>query len=80
MENINLNRWKQLAGINENNLLLVQADPNRTIELIQMYIDNVSDGGMSAEAAVAKIDEILTGSAEMDGYDIAFLKGEEDEY
>jgi hypothetical protein len=35
---------------------------------------------MSAEAAVAKIDDILSGSEEMDGYDIAFLKGEEDQY
>ena len=73
-------RFEKLAGINESNLSLIQVNPNRTLELIQMYIDNVSDGGMSAEAAVEKIDDILSGSEEMDGYDIAFLKGEEDQY
>lgn len=80
MNEINKSRWVKLAGINENNLSLIQVNPSRTLELIQMYIDNVSDGGMSAEAAVAKIDDILSGSEEMDGYDIAFLKGEEDQY
>ena len=43
-----------------------------------MYVDNYSDEGMSAEAAINKIDELLQGN--LDGYDIAFMAGEEDNY
>jgi hypothetical protein len=43
-----------------------------------MYIDNYADEGMSAEAAITKIDELLQGK--LDDYDIAFMAGEEDNY
>lgn len=51
---------------------------NRTIELIKMYVDNYFDEGMTAEAALQKIDDII--ADRVDGYDEAFLKGEEDNY
>jgi len=71
--NEDYSRMKKLAGIiNEN------SNPNRMLELIQMYVDNYSDEGMSAEAAIRKIDELLQGK--LDGYDIAFMAGEEDNY
>jgi len=60
------------AKLNENN------NPSRMLELIQMYVDNYSDEGMSAEAALRKIDELLQGN--LDGYDKAFMAGEEDQY
>jgi hypothetical protein len=53
-------------------------NPNRILELIQMYVDNYSDEGMSAEAAIRKIDELLQGN--LDGYDKSFMDGEEDQY
>ena len=71
--NEDFSRMKKLAGIiNEN------SNPNRMLELIEMYVDNYSDEGMSAEAAIAKIDELLQGK--LDSYDIAFMAGEEDNY
>ena len=51
---------------------------NRILELIQMYVDNYSDEGMSAEEAIRKIDELLQGN--LDGYDKSFMGGEEDQY
>lgn len=53
-------------------------DDKRTLELIQMYVDNYSDEGMDAESALKKIDDILQGK--LDGYDKAFMAGEEDNY
>jgi len=52
--------------------------PSKMLELVQMYVDNYFDEGMTASAALEKIDNILNGK--LDGYDKAFLKGEEDEY
>jgi hypothetical protein len=49
---------------------------NRMLKLIEMYVDNYSDEGMSAEAAIRKIDELLQGN--LDDYDKAFMAGEED--
>lgn len=64
-------RMQKLAGtLNEDN------NPNRMLELIEMYVDNYHDEGMSAEAALKKIDELLQGK--LDGYDKAFMAGEED--
>jgi hypothetical protein len=66
-------RMQKLAGtLNES------ADPSRMLELIEMYVDNYNDEGMSAEAALKKIDELLQGK--LDGYDKAFMAGEEDQY
>ena len=48
------------------------------LELIEMYVDNYSDEGMSAEAAIKKIDQLLQGN--LDGYDEAFMSGKEDQY
>jgi hypothetical protein len=42
------------------------------------YQDNYSDEGMSAEAAIRKIDELLQGN--LDDYDKSFMAGEEDQY
>jgi len=73
-------RMQKLAGvitenqINENE----NYDPNRMLKLIEMYVGNYSDEGMSAEAAIEKIDELLQGN--LDGYDKAFMAGEEDQY
>ena len=68
-----IRRMQQLAGlINEN------SNPNRMLKLIQMYVDNYFDEGMNAEAAIRKIDELLQGN--LDGYDKAFMAGEEDNY
>ena len=68
-----IKRMQQLAGIiNEN------SNPNRMLKLIQIYVDNYSDEGMSAEAAIRKIDELLQGN--LDNYDKAFMAGEEDNY
>jgi hypothetical protein len=63
------------SNLNESKL---NENPNRMLELIEMYVDNYSDEGMSAEAAIKKIDQLLQGN--LDGYDKAFLKGEEDLY
>jgi hypothetical protein len=52
--------------------------PSKMLELVQMYVDNYFDEGMTASAALEKIDNILNGK--LDGYDKAFLRGEEDEY
>ena len=60
------------AKLNENE------NANRMLELIEMYVDNYSDEGMSAEAAIRKIDELLQGN--LDDYDKAFMAGEEDQY
>jgi hypothetical protein len=69
-------RIQHLAGIqiNENPL----SPDKRMLELIKMYVDNYTDDGMSAEAALNKIDELLQG--QLDGYDRAFMAGEEDLY
>jgi len=53
-------------------------NPNRMLELIEMYVDNYFDEGMSAEAAIKKIDQLLQGN--LDGYDEAFMAGKEDQY
>jgi len=53
-------------------------EKNRIVELIKMYVDNYFDEGMTAEGALQKIDDII--SNRLDGYDEAFLKGEEDNY
>lgn len=60
------------AKLNENE------NPNRMLELIQMYVDNHFDEGMSAEASLRKIDELFQGN--LDDYDKAFMAGEEDQY
>jgi hypothetical protein len=60
------------AKLNENE------NSNRMLKLIEMYVDNYSDEGMSAEAAIKKIDELLQGN--LDDYDKAFMAGEEDQY
>ena len=60
------------AKLNENE------NANRILKLIEMYVDNYSDEGMSAEAAIRKIDELLQGN--LDDYDKAFMAGEEDQY
>jgi hypothetical protein len=53
-------------------------NPNRMLELIEMYVGNYFDEGMSAEAAIKKIDQLLQGN--LDDYDKAFMAGEEDQY
>jgi len=53
-------------------------EPNKMLELIQMYVDNYSDEGMSAEAAIKKIDQLFQGN--LDDYDKAFMAGKEDQY
>jgi hypothetical protein len=60
------------AKLNENE------NSNRMLKLIEMYVDNYSDEGMSAEAAIRKIDELLQGN--LDDYDKSFMAGEEDQY
>ena len=72
-------RMQQLAGIIiENQINEESYSSDKMIELVKMYVDNYFDEGMGAEAALRKLDEILSGK--LDGYDIAFLKGEEDNY
>ena len=71
-----IKKMQQLAGIIEEDYSKSTSD--RILELIKMYVDNYFDEGMSAEAALEKIDEILQGK--LDDYDQAFLKGEEDNY
>jgi hypothetical protein len=72
-------RMQKIAGIvTENQLNEEEYSSDKMIELVKMYVDNYFDEGMGAEAALRKLDEILDGK--LDGYDIAFLKGEEDNY
>ena len=70
---------QKIAGIvTENQINEESYSSDKMIELVKMYVDNYFDEGMGAEAALRKLDEILDGK--LDGYDIAFLKGEEDLY
>ena len=72
-------RMQKIAGIVTENQINEESYPSdKMIELVKMYVDNYFDEGMGAEAALLKLDEILDGK--LDGYDIAFLKGEEDLY
>jgi hypothetical protein len=72
-------RMQKIAGIvTENQINEESYSSDKMIELVKMYVDNYFDEGMGAEAALRKLDEILDGK--LDGYDIAFLKGEEDNY
>ena len=77
--NEQFNRMQKIAGlITENQINEESHSPDKMFELMQMYISNYRDGGMGAGAALNKIEDILDGK--LDGYDIAFLKGEEDLY
>jgi len=72
-------RMQKIAGIvTENQINEESYSSDKMIELVKMYVDNYFDEGMGAEAALRKLDEIRDGK--LDGYDIAFLKGEEDNY
>jgi hypothetical protein len=72
-------RMQKIAGIvTENQINEEEYSSDKMIELVKMYVDNYFDEGIGAEAALRKLDEILDGK--LDGYDIAFLKGEEDNY
>jgi hypothetical protein len=74
-----LKRMQKIAGIvTENQINEESYSSDKMIELVKMYVDNYFDEGMGADAALRKLDEILDGK--LDGYDIAFLKGEEDNY
>ena len=74
-----LKRMQKIAGIiTENQINEESYSSDKMIELVKMYVDNYFDEGMGAEAALRKLDEILSGK--LDAYDIAFLKGEEDLY
>jgi hypothetical protein len=77
--NESFTRMQKIAGIvTENQINEEEYSSDKMIELVKMYVDNYFDEGMGAEAALRKLDEILDGK--LDGYDIAFLKGEEDNY
>jgi hypothetical protein len=79
MLNEQFRRMQKIAGlITENQINEESYSPDKMFELMQMYISNYRDGGMGAGAALNKIEDILDGK--LDGYDIAFLKGEEDNY
>jgi hypothetical protein len=68
-----------LSNLNENQLNEESHSPDKMLELVKMYVNNFYDGGYdSAEIALEKIDKILNG--DLDDYDKAFLKGEEDNY
>ena len=69
---------EEIQNVMKEDTLNESTDPSRMLELIEMYVDNYSDEGMSAEAALKKIDELLQGK--LDGYDKAFMAGEEDQY
>jgi hypothetical protein len=69
---------KMMEVLDENPLNEELNSPSKMLELVQMYVDNYFDEGMTASAALEKIDNILNGK--LDDYDKAFLKGEEDEY
>jgi len=76
-------RMQMLSGIiteGQYKQMLNEIDnPNRMIELIKMYVDNYYDGGYdSAEIALDKLNDVLNGN--LDGYDKAFMAGEEDQY
>ena len=73
-------RIQKLAGITEAKIKPSRpiTSVNRMLELIGMYVDNYYDEGMSAEAALNKIDELLQG--QLEDYDKAFMAGEEDNY
>ncbi len=74
-----IKRMQELAGIvTENRVNEESYSPDKMLKLVEMYVDNYFDEGMTAEAALKKVDEILQGK--LDDYDIAFLKGEEDLY
>ena len=74
-----LKRMQKIAGIvTENQINEESYSSDKMIELVKMYVDNYFDEGMGADAALRKLDKILDGK--LDGYDIAFLKGEEDNY
>ena len=74
-----IKRMQELAGIvTENRVNEESYPPKKILELVEMYVDNYFDEGMTAEATLKKVDEILQGK--LDDYDIAFLKGEEDLY
>ena len=90
-ESLEILKMKKLAGlITEGeyakallNERFVGSEPfaqphERLLELVEMYVDNFFDGGMDAKSTVKKIDDILQGK--LDGYDQAFMKGEEDQY
>ena len=70
--------WSHLDNTEESLNENENYDPNRMLKLIEMYVNNHFDEGMSAEAAIEKIDELLQGN--LDGYDKAFMAGEEDQY
>ena len=70
-----IKRMQRLAGVIKEDYSNPTSD--KMLELVKMYVDNYFDEGMSAEAALEKIDEILQGK--LDDYDQAFLKGEDDE-
>ena len=70
-------RMQKIAGIvTENQINEESYSSDKMLELVKMYVDNYFDEGMSGEAALNKIDEILDGK--LDDYDKSFLKGEED--
>jgi hypothetical protein len=70
---------QKLAGIITENQINEESYPSdKMLELVKMYVDNYFDEGIGAGAVLRKLDEILDGK--LDGYDIAFLKGEEDNY
>ena len=72
-------RMRKIAGIvTENQINEESYSSDKMIELVKMYVDNYFDEGIGAGAVLRKLDEILDGK--LDGYDIAFLKGEEDLY
>ena len=72
-------RMQKIAGIvTENQINEESYSSDKMIELVKMYVDNYFDEGIGAGAVLWKLDEILDGK--LDGYDIAFLKGEEDLY
>ena len=74
-----IKRMQELAGIvTENRVNEESYSPDKMLKLVEMYVDNYFDEGMTAEAVLKKVDEILQGK--LDDYDIAFLKGEEDLY
>jgi hypothetical protein len=72
-------RMQKLAGIQLNEAgYVTSVNSYRMLKLIEMYVDNYYDEGMSAEAALNKIDELLQG--QLEDYDKAFMAGEEDNY
>ena len=69
---------EEIQNVMKEDTLNEATDPSRMLELIEMYVDNYFDEGMSAEAALKKITELFQGK--LDGYDKAFMAGEEDQY